>query len=236
MPEEDASSSPQLTVFRGSPRGGTYVWSPFVTKLEARLRFSAAQYRLGGGSPRSAPKGKIPYIQLTTPGGQTCTLGDSTLIIRELVENDILPDLNAALRPAQRAHDLAIRALMEDRVYFYGTREKWCDNYMEMRTNMLAAVPWPLQIFVGWLAQRSVTSGLYTQGTGRLTDEEVAMFKEEVWDSLNALLTESVKSDSRKNSKTNDDDAPFWVLGGSEPTEADATVYGFIVGGLVCTA
>jgi hypothetical protein len=229
-------NNPQLTVYRGSPPTNAYVWSPFVTKLETRLRLSSVPYRLGGGSPRSAPKGKIPYIEAANPDGQTSTIGDSTLIIRHLVDDGTLPDLNAALSPAQRAHDLAIRALMEDKVYFYGTREKWHDNYAEMRAHALAAVPWPLQVVVGWLASRAVSSGLYQQGTGRLSGEEVHLFKEEVWDSLNALLTESVKTSSRLKSKTNDDDAPFWVLGGLEPTEADATVYGFIAGALVCTA
>jgi len=32
------------------------------------------------------------------------------------------------------------------------------------------------------------------------------------------------------------EDAPFWVLGRPEPTEADATVYGFVAASLVCTA
>lgn len=228
--------SPRLMVFRGSPPKNAYVWSPFVIKLEARLRFSGVSYSLGGGSPRSAPKGKIPYVESTDSDGVASKLGDSTLIIRNLVDVGTLPDVNTKLSPAQRAHDLAIRALLEDKVYFYGTREKWWDNYDEMRNNVLAAVPWPLQIVVGWLAYRAISKGLYQQGTGRLTDEEVQLFKEEVWDSLNALLTESIKTSSRQKSKTNDDDAPFWVLGGPEFTEADAAVYGFIVGALVCTA
>ncbi|EFY88372.1 glutathione S-transferase [Metarhizium acridum CQMa 102] len=178
-------SNHQLTVFRGSPPKNAYVWSPFVTKLEARLRFSGVPYRLGGGSPRSAPRGKIPYVEVAGPGpgGEPRTMGDSTLIIRSLVEAGALPDAVA-----------------------------------------------------GWLARRAVSSGLYQQGTARLTDDEVRLLKEEAWDSLNALLTESVKTSSRQRSKTNDDDAPFWVLGGYEPTEADATVYGFIAGALVCTA
>jgi hypothetical protein len=238
-PDETMSrqdSSPQITVFRGEPSNNAYVWSPFVIKLEARLRFSGVSYRLGVGSPRTGPKGKIPYIESTRADGATSTIGDSTLIIRSLVDDGTLLDANRALPPVQRAHDLAIRALMEDKVYFYGSREKWWDNYALMRPHVLAAVPWPLQAVVGWMAHRAVSAGLYQQGTGRLTDEEVHLFKEEVWDGLNALLTESVKTSSRRQSKTNDDDAPFWVLGGTEPTEADATVYGFIAGALVCTA
>lgn len=225
-------STGKITVYRGSASTGKYVWSPFVTKLEARLRFSNVPYRLGGGSPRSAPGGKIPYVVTESEEGETRSIGDSTLIIRSFVEDGVLNDANKPLRPAQRAHDLAIRAMMEDKVYFYGTREKWCDNYYEMRTNMLAAIPWPLQVFAGWMARRTVISTLYGQGAGRFTEDEVLMLKEEVWDSVNALLTESVKTSSRDDV----DEAPYWILGGKEPSEADATVYGFIVGGLICTA
>lgn len=31
-----------------------------------------------------------------------------------------------------------------------------------------------------------------------------------------------------------DDGKPFWVLGGDDPTEADATVFGFVSSVLVC--
>ena len=234
MPADDNSCL--LTVFRGSLPNGAYVWSPFVTKLEARLRFSHVPYGQEAGSPQSAPKRKIPYVEFTDLNGEKRSIGDSTLIIRSLVDNDALPDLNRKLPAVQRAHDLAIRALMEDKVYFYGTREKWCDNYDEMRSNVLAAIPWPLQSVVGWLAHRGILSALHGQGTGRLSDAEVRTLKEEVWHSLNALLTESVKSSLCRRGDDSHDELPFWILGGTEPTEADATVYGFIAGALICTA
>ncbi|UNI17755.1 hypothetical protein JDV02_004075 [Purpureocillium takamizusanense] len=217
-----------ITVFRGSPPTNAYVWSPFVTKLEARLRFDGVPYKLGGGSPPSAPKGKIPYIEVHHGDAAKDSLGDSGLIIRALVDNGVLRDVNEALTPVQKTRDLAMRSMMEDRVYFYGVREKWHDNYTTMRSNVLGAVPWPLQRAVGWLAYRTVTSGLHGQGTGRLTGEEVLAFQEEVWEAVDALLV-----DSRQSAVG---DGPFWVLGGSEPTEVDATMYGFIVGALVCDA
>ncbi|KAJ6441333.1 glutathione s-transferase [Purpureocillium lavendulum] len=228
MPKPDQGAhGHSITVFRGSPPTNAYVWSPFVTKLEARLRFGGVSYGLGGGSPPSAPKGKIPYVEIQQ-GGSKESLGDSGLIIRALVSNGIVRDANAPLTPTQKTHDLAVRSVMEDRVYFYGTREKWCDNYTVMRSNVLSAVPWPLQVIVGWLAYRGVASGLHGQGTGRLTDEEVLAFKEEVWESVDALVVEARQSASGNG--------PFWLLGLSEPTEADATLYGFIVGALVCDA
>ncbi|KAJ6781554.1 hypothetical protein PWT90_01549 [Aphanocladium album] len=233
------TSSHRLKLFRGSGDPGTYVWSPFVTKVEARLRFDGLAYTTGAGSPRSAPRGKIPYIEwqekpttTTHDDGAVSALGDSTLIIRALVADGLLRDVNAALTPAQRARDLAVRALLEDRAYFYGTREKWCDNYQEMVDNMLAAVPWPVRAAVGWMAHRAVVRTLDGQGTGRLSADEVRAFKEEVWEGVEALLAEAKAA----RGKTDDGEKPFWVLGGEEPSEADATLFGFVVGGLVSSA
>lgn len=218
-----------LTVCRGGPPTNQYVWSPFVTKLEARLRFDGVAYALGAGSPKTAPRGKIPYVQVEH-AGTVESIGDSSTIIRTLISNGTLSDLNDALSAARRAHDLAVRALMEDKVYFYGTREKWCDNYTAMRSGALAAIPWPLQWLVGLLAYRGVASALYGQGTGRLSDEEVRLLKEEVWEGVDALLAESRQASGKAGNE------PFWVLGGAAPTEADATLFGFVAGALVCTA
>lgn len=69
---------------------------------------------------------------------------------------------------------------------------------------------------------------LHGQGTDRFSGEEIAAFRREIWESFDALLAAS-----RKNAKTNE---PFWVLGGEAPSEADATVFGFVAAGLVCKA
>lgn len=152
------SWSPEsLKILRGVGDPGKYVWSAFVNKLEARLRFDGLTY-IGEGSPLTAPRGKIPYIELREAKNdssgkatdtKTTIMSDSTLIIRELVSSGHLRDRDAVLTPAQRAHDLATRALLEDRVYFYGIREKWCDNYQEMVDNVLQQVHWPLRPLVG---------------------------------------------------------------------------------------
>jgi hypothetical protein len=109
--------TPALTVFRGWKDAGRFVWSPYVTKLEARLRFGGlASYTTDAGSPRSGPKGKIPYVEMS-PSGER--LGDSALIVKALCEGGVLADLNARLSKAERAHDLALRALLEEKLSFY---------------------------------------------------------------------------------------------------------------------
>lgn len=131
MATSTKQQQPQLILHRGWPDKGKYVWSPFVVKVEARLRFAGVNYEVQGGTPRTAPKGKIPYVEIrnasqedngSTAGGNSPeTIADSTSIIKQLVERGILPDfsLRSKIDGPGDANDLAIRALMEDKLYFY---------------------------------------------------------------------------------------------------------------------
>ncbi|KAL4787477.1 hypothetical protein BJX76DRAFT_5449 [Aspergillus varians] len=210
-----------------------------LTKLEARLRFARIPYKIAAGSVKTAPKGKIPYIEITDRNDETSlattsstnitsSLGDSTLIIKHLVERNILPDLNGDLSPSERAHDLALRALLEDKAYFYNTRERWTENYYTMRDHVLSAIPYPVRVIVGLIIYRSTVQTLHGQGTGRYSGEEIQGFRVEAWEAVNDLL---VASKAKAQG-----DGPFWVLGGEGPTEADTTVFGFVVSALICDA
>lgn len=116
---------PNIIVYRGRQDSGAYVWSPFVTKLETWLRFAGLSYRTEAGSLSRAPRGKIPYVAIskTDSGSQAPVtpeiLADSTLIIEKLMEDGLVDDLNAKLLPTKKAHDLALRALLEEKLYFY---------------------------------------------------------------------------------------------------------------------
>jgi hypothetical protein len=117
-----------ITLYRGFEDYGNYTWSPFVTKLEARMRFAGLSYHAKKGSFSEAPKAKIPYLSISktdsVSDGQAAAvkptfLADSALIIQKLVEDGLLEDINADLSPRDKAHDLAFRAMMEDKLYFY---------------------------------------------------------------------------------------------------------------------
>lgn len=120
-----STTEPHITVYRGWKDPGKYVWSPFVTKLEFRLRYGGLSYETEAGSTFKAPKGKVPYIAIVEKdlkGGDTecsTSFADSSLIIQALMENGLLEDINASLSPVDRTHDLALRALLEDKLYFY---------------------------------------------------------------------------------------------------------------------
>ncbi|OCK73873.1 hypothetical protein K432DRAFT_410342 [Lepidopterella palustris CBS 459.81] len=241
MSKSNAPES-KLIVYRGWLERGKHVWSPFVVKLEARLRFAGVSYIAEAGSTQKSPNGKIPYVKFreVQPSDTISSssnlediptfLGDSTLIIKHLVERDVLPNINAKVPPAANAQDLAIRALLEDKLYFYHTWERWGENYYQMRDHILSALSYPIRVVVGLLIYRKSMQTLHGQGTGRYTASEIQSFRQEIWEGINALLL---------SAKFEADDAstkPFWVLGGKGPTESDATLFGFIVSVLVCTA
>lgn len=108
-------------------------------------------------------------------------------------------------------------------------RERWVDNYYTMRDYALGAIPYPLRVVVGLLAYRRVVATLHGQGTGRFTNDELRGAKSEIWESIDGLLQASRRASAG-------DDGPFWVLGGEEPTEADTTLFGFVVSVLISTA
>ena len=116
-------ASPSVTVFRGFPSSASYVWSPFATKLEARLRFAGLAYKTEQGAPPKGPRGKIPYIAISKTGDTALeTVSDTTLISNKLVADGLAEDLNGKVTATEKAQDLAIRALLEDKLYFYQVR------------------------------------------------------------------------------------------------------------------
>ncbi|KAI1439521.1 hypothetical protein F5Y02DRAFT_63499 [Annulohypoxylon stygium] len=243
MAPQNASSQMNITVFRGWKNTGKYVWSPYVTKVEARLRFAGMKYTTEAGSLKMAPKGKIPYIECrglsslttSTVHGQSqeggILLGDSALIAKTLTEGGILPDLNGALDPVKRSHDMGLEALLENKLYFFQGWERWIQNYYTMRDNVLWSIPYPLRVVIGLIVYRKNIAMFHGQGTGRFTVEEIGEFRREIWEGINALLEVS-----RSSSKSSSDKRPFWALGGGQPTEADTSLFGFIVSALICTA
>ncbi|KAK8045620.1 glutathione S-transferase [Apiospora rasikravindrae] len=185
--QDDATNPPAtLTVYRGWKDPGKHVWSPFVVKLEARLRFGGSRTGPPGDRPRRRRGARFPTSSFPRVG------------MMQVVG-----------------------------------WERWTQNYYTMRDHVLGALPYPLRVVVGLLAYRGTVATLHGQGTGRYAAEEIAAFRREIWEAVDALLT---ASRNKSLSQDRPKGKPFWVLGGEEPTEADATVFGFVVSALICTA
>ncbi|KFY05432.1 hypothetical protein V491_09133, partial [Pseudogymnoascus sp. VKM F-3775] len=143
------SKAPNLTLFRDRDDPGEYTWSPFVVKLEARLRFSHLSYTTQAGTLAASPKGKLPYVRIEEDNGQSTVLSDTELITKSLIKSGSIKDLNANLTPAQAATDLAIRALLEDKLYFLNGHERWITNFYTMRDfGPLSTIPYLPRLLV----------------------------------------------------------------------------------------
>ena len=113
-------TSYSLILYRGFPKSASYVWSPFVTKLEARLRFGGLAYEIEQGAPPKGPRGKIPYLDISKGSDAAPeTVSDTALISERLVSEGLVADLNGKLSAVEKAHDLALRALLEDKLCLY---------------------------------------------------------------------------------------------------------------------
>ncbi|KAL8663887.1 MAG: hypothetical protein Q9168_008012, partial [Polycauliona sp. 1 TL-2023] len=112
-------TSPSITIFRGFPVAAAYVWSPFVCKLEARLRFANLAYKVEQGAPPKGPRGKIPYIALSKNGESHEMVSETAMISQKLVDEGMAEDLNGKLTPVEKATDAAVMALLEEKLYFY---------------------------------------------------------------------------------------------------------------------
>ncbi|GAB7359462.1 hypothetical protein MBLNU230_g6109t1 [Neophaeotheca triangularis] len=223
--------APGLTLHRGFPPAKVYVWSAFVTKVEFRLRHAGVAYETGAGGPREAPKGKIPYLEISSEGsgggGGAEQVPDSAQIVRELEGRGLLPRVHEGLTGVERAGVKGLVALLEERLYFLSLYERWIENYYTQRDQVLWRLPYPVKVVVGLVIYRSMVSTLYGQGTGRHSDEERRAFSKEIWESLEEMLKQ------RFAESTVARDEPVWCLGGKQPTDADAALFGFIVSSLV---
>lgn len=118
----------KITLYRGFPPSNQYTWSPFVTKLEFRLRLAGIVYRNLEGTPTEGPSGKVPYVDISAISGQQTAgkelVGDSTVIIQTLIDRGAMADLNRELSADEKLADMAIKALFEEKLYFLQVRQQ----------------------------------------------------------------------------------------------------------------
>lgn len=199
-----------ITLYTFGPAFGLPDPSPFVTKAEMLLKLAGLPYRKEITGLRSAPKGKLPYIQ-----DEDRVVPDSTFI-RWHIENKYAIDFDSGLSPEQRGAAWAIEKMLEDNLYWASMRSRWLDdaNFAKGPTIFFKGIPWPLRPLVESAIRRKVKGNLHAHGMGRHTVEEQALIASKAIESVALILGEK----------------PY--LMGSRPCGADATVFAFMAGTL----
>jgi glutathione S-transferase len=191
--------------------------SGYCQKLETFFRIcDFKDYEVKFTSPPKAPKGKLPYIVVDNK-----PVADSHFIIRYLIQNGKMRDLDAGLTPVQRAESRAWQAYAEELVYpaVGWTRFGYPENYAKLKEVAVGKAPWFVRTLVFPLIGKKVRKSLVGHGVGRHSREEVDGLIEEFANHLAERLLSPTS-------------AGGGFFHGSEPTIIDCAIYGFLVNGL----
>ncbi|WP_159880166.1 glutathione S-transferase family protein [Aquitalea denitrificans] len=200
-----------ITLYVFGPAFGLPDASPFVLKAEMLLKLSGLPYRKQRGSMRTAPKGKLPYID-----DDGTPVPDSTLIRLHLAERHGIT-LDEGLSDANRALAWSVECLCSDHLYWCVVHERWMDDAVFARGPgvFFQRVPLLLRGMVIRMIRRKVRGNLHGQGLGRFSPEERQRLLQLDIASLAALLA----------------DQPYML--GVAPCWLDATVFAFLASALL---
>lgn len=195
-----------ITLYGSFPAFGLPQASPFVMKTEVQLKMAEVPYRLERGSPREAPKHKIPYIAEAHH-----RIGDSTFI-REHIERQHGIDLDRGLTPEMRARGWAIERMLEDHLYWAIVYERWMvdENFERGPAHFFDNLPCEAREKARQEARRDVAANLHGQGLGRHSHAEVVALGRKSVAALSALLGNKA------------------YLMGPAPSAADATAFAMV--------
>jgi glutathione S-transferase len=143
--------------------------SPFCMKVEVYLKLARLPYRRSMGNPRTAPKGKLPYIE-----HDGLVVSDSTAIVEHLEKRSAQP-FDVGMTDEESAHAHVIRRFLEEALYFALVWTRWIDErgWAALRTVFDDELPAAVRWAVVRMIRRSVASTLKAQGTGRHTPQEI---------------------------------------------------------------
>lgn len=182
--------------------------SPFVAKVHAFLKIAAIEYETIN-NPRNiskSPKGKLPYIT----DGET-TICDSQLIIEYLTKKYTI-ELDSKLSTEQKASGYLIGKSLDENLYWCLVWSRWQHEatWKVVKKSFFKGLPFPISAIVPKMLQKKVIKSLYSQGTGRHSEQEIIDIANRTFQALSDLLGEK---------------AYFF---GDKPSSFDVTAYAFL--------
>lgn len=147
--------------------------SPFCFKTELLLTYLEQPFELKVvQDPRTAPKGKLPYI---TVAGRT--IADSELIMAYL-DQHLDGRVYGSLTAQQAAYGRALTRLAEEHLYWLMVASRWLDDdwFPNVVAGFFGFVPGLIRPFAAGAARRQVARTYDLQGLGRHSPEEQHAF------------------------------------------------------------
>jgi glutathione S-transferase len=199
-----------ITLYSFGPGFGLPDPSPFVTKAEVLLKMAELPYRTDTTGFKTAPKGKLPYVD-----DEGEIIADSTFI-RWHLEKKYKADFDRGMNREQRATAWAFERAIEEQLYWAIVDARWTDdaNFDRGPRHFFRSAPAPIRPFIISMVRRKVSHALQAHGLGRHKQHEIVALATGTIDAVADYL----------GSK------PFFM--GGEPAGVDATMFAFITGTL----
>lgn len=160
--------------------------SPFCAKLETWLRIAGIAYEVvDTGNPRSAPKGKLPFIE---DGG--VRIADTSLIIEHLKKTRGA-DPDAWLDQNQRAIATLVQRTLEEHYAFVLLHTHFIREQGWKHTQAtFDSVPGLIRPLVGRMVRARMRKILWFQGLSRHSDQEIMKRAVQDWESILTVMGE----------------------------------------------
>jgi glutathione S-transferase len=142
---------------------------PFAMKCEMALTHLKQEFELVPSSdPRSAPKGKMPYLE-----DDGMVIADSELILQH-IDRKTNGGLYGHLSDEELADGVAFTRLVEEHLYWTVVASRWLDAswFPNVKSGFFGSLPFPMRQLVPALARRQVRQTYHLQGLGRHTLDE----------------------------------------------------------------
>ena len=194
------------TLYGWGPMFGLPGASPFVMKTDIQLQLLGVTFERAIANLDSVKKHKAPYVMHE---GQV--VEDSTFI-RDYFEKKLGRDLDQGLNAEQRGVAWATERMLEDRLVFVVSHERWMedDNFQRGPAQFFAGVPEAMRAQVIRETRDSMRAMLVRHGIGRHSREERMWLASRDIAAVAAVLG----------------DKPFMF--GSAPTALDASAFGIL--------
>lgn len=185
---DTADPDSAVTLYGFGPWHGLPDSSPFVLKTEMQLKMAGVSYVKDLNGYAAAPKGKLPYLR-DVDG----TVVADSVFIRAHIEHTRGVDLDARLKPRQRAEAWATERMLEDHLKWAITWFRWIprENFNAGPARFFDQAPVELQADLRNMALAKMSAGMHAHGIGRHNIDEVTALGIRSLESLAMLLGDS---------------------------------------------